>query len=658
MLITLLTFCLPTTAIGFQGDDWQHLWLFYRVQDLDPAFLLHRIGLQWWYEVVMPLLDALPWQWFLLSNLLRWAGGSVLYRLGWRLFPAQRREAAWFALLFVLYPGYTISFMPVTFWRGYLESFLLITSFYCMVRWLQETPRRPWLLMISLLAGLGNLISTEYFLLLELLRPAVIWLAVRKRTRDGVDLRLVLKTWLPYVGVFLAALAWRLYAIEASGAMGKTILPDLAAQPFASLLQLAQNIWQDFGIVILQPVWRALQVPASPANPDMWLYLFVCLLVGCLVAAFFHFQPPGADLPQNHKKRIIGLMLGLALISFLLAGAPFWIKKLQVVMGNDVRNRYAMTQGFGFALLLVTALLLIPRRRACLGLTALSLLCGLFAGLQVQAAGDIRVEYELHRQFLWQLAWRAPAIQPGATIILNDPGFVLSGENSFSSELNWNYVAEEHPDSSDYFIYFDEHRFLADFPTFPQAEIKRIEHLGGWYELDSSQMLVMRFTPDGCLRILDAELDALDESIVDFSRRYIKYSDLNLIQAGSVQENGQLDPYLYEEELDHGWCYYFQKADLASQLGDWQAIVELGKQAFLLPSGEQQAVELRPFIEGYARSGDWQTAMQLTERMLQGGDGNAAYACAVWQRILAATPLGNSSSAAVEWLRERARCGF
>lgn len=658
LVIILLTFGLLTPWLGFQGDDWQHLWLFYRIQDLDPAFQPARAGLQWWYEMVMPFLAALPWQWFLLTNLLRWAGAYCLYLLAVRLFPAHKREAAWFTLLFTLYPGYTIAYTPVTFWRGYLEAFLLIASFYCMVLWLENTPQRGWYLGIALLAGLGNMISTEYYFLLELLRPLVIWLALRDRKTNSVRWQISFKRWLPFLLLFLAMLAWRVHAIQASGVMDTTLLPAFSYRPVTALLELGQKISRDFFIVTIQAAMRAFQHLFNPTKLNPALYYLVSGLVAILLFLYFrgsaHPNSPGSD----QKRQVVLALLGLGLVSFLLSGGPFWIKQLQVVMGMDVRNRYAMTQGLSFAFFGMALLVLMPVRWRTVQLVAFCLLCGLFAGIQVQAASEHRSEWDLHRQIMWQLAWRAPSIQTGTVIILNDPGFVLSGENSLSSELNWNYVAEEHPSNSDYFIYFDESRFLKDFPDFPAAATRRIQHMGGQYVLNSGQLLGLHFTPSTCLRILDPELDSLDGTFRDFSRHYIPYSDPSLIQAGNSVESARLDPGIYREEPAHDWCYYYQKADLARQLGDWQTIVELGERAFSLERGYSDLAELRPFIEGYAHNGQWQEAIHLTEIVLQANPSQTLSVCGLWQRIFSSLPMGAESTQVIQFLTEEVGCSF
>jgi hypothetical protein len=67
-------------------------------------------------------------------------------------------------------------------------------------------------------------------------------------------------------------------------------------------------------------------------------------------------------------------------------------------------------------------------------------------------------------------------------------------------------------------------------------------------------------------------------------------------------------------EPEHNWCYYFEKADLARQHGDWKEVARLGDLAFQLDTRlyEVNAPELLPYIEAYAFTGNWEKATALS----------------------------------------------
>ena len=70
-------------------------------------------------------------------------------------------------------------------------------------------------------------------------------------------------------------------------------------------------------------------------------------------------------------------------------------------------------------------------------------------------------------------------------------------------------------------------------------------------------------------------------------------------------------PAIYGPEPPHNWCYYFEQADLAAQMGEWPRVTQLGDKAFALNDYPNDPVERFVFIEGYAIEGNWARAKEL-----------------------------------------------
>ena len=97
-------------------------------------------------------------------------------------------------------------------------------------------------------------------------------------------------------------------------------------------------------------------------------------------------------------------------------------------------------------------------------------------------------------------------------------------------------------------------------------------------------------------------------------------------------------PGFYDPEPRHGWCYYFQKAELARQFGDWNEVATLADAAFQLDEHFNNPVELFVFIEGYAHLGDWNGAIKLSrEARLVSKSYVDPLLCRLWKRIEAET---------------------
>ena len=68
-------------------------------------------------------------------------------------------------------------------------------------------------------------------------------------------------------------------------------------------------------------------------------------------------------------------------------------------------------------------------------------------------------------------------------------------------------------------------------------------------------------------------------------------------------------------ELPHAWCYYYQKADLARQQGDWPQVAELGNEAQKLGLHPNDQIEWMPFLQAYAILDDLKQVRAIAKRI-------------------------------------------
>ena len=147
---------------------------------------------------------------------------------------------------------------------------------------------------------------------------------------------------------------------------------------------------------------------------------------------------------------------------------------------------------------------------------------------------------------------------------------------------------------------------------------------------NTSQMIVLSFDPPNCLRILDPEIDAENKLLPLLLREGAFLSKTELIHP---KNPATLPEQFYSPELPHGWCYYFEKAELARQLGDWDGVVKLAKQAFAAGT-PNDPMERFVFIEAYAHTGDWPAARKLTKEAYKiSPEYTRPPLCRLWSRI-------------------------
>jgi len=109
---------------------------------------------------------------------------------------------------------------------------------------------------------------------------------------------------------------------------------------------------------------------------------------------------------------------------------------------------------------------------------------------------------------------------------------------------------------------------------------------------------------------------------------------------------------------DNSWCFYYQKASLAYQLQDWDAIAHLGDSAFDIDDYPNDASERIPFIFGYAHTAQWEKALQLTQITYQVSNLYQPMLCEVWKIIDEGTSSDFQKENTLAHIEEQMACGF
>ena len=172
----------------------------------------------------------------------------------------------------------------------------------------------------------------------------------------------------------------------------------------------------------------------------------------------------------------------------------------------------------------------------------------------------------------------------------------------------------------------------------------------------TSNALAFYYAPPYCLRLLEPDLDANNRFIRDESlmREASALSNPDQI----LQEQSAVMPKFFGPEPSHGWCYYFEKADLARQFADWNEVAKLGNQAFKLNDSPNNPVERFVFIEGYAHVGNWDRAIELSKVSYKvSKDYVGPLLCQLWKRIETGTTAGVERSAALDNIQKTLACG-
>ncbi len=651
LVLSGLCYGLLIPWLGYYWDDWAFLWVAEKLGSggLERYFATNRPFWGMIFRLTTSLINStVPWHWQVFGLVWRWLSAVAFWLLLRRTWREQPQIAAWASALMVVYPAFSQQPIAVNYGHFFIVLTAYLLSCVLGVQALRQ-PRKAWLFNPpALLLAAVNLLAMEYFYLLELLRPLWLWFALSK---DGATARLRLRrtliAWLPFLALFVGVTVWRAFFFPyQTQNYAPVLLESLRQQPLATLLQLSGTIARDLWLTGIAAWGYAFRLP-DIAELGTRTTLFYALLVAgttllCWMALALSCPRSGHSYPRSghsypndeaaprRKPAAQAALLGFT--AMLVAGVPIWV--VNVPLGFDFPNsRFTLPFMVGACLLLTALLALLPAR-AWIRTTLLALLIGFSVGVQFQSASAFRRDWQYQKSLFWQMTWRMPALQPGTTLLFNDLPIQFASDNSLTAPLNWIYAPENHSQHMDYMLYVTLVRLGLGLPQLQPGLPIYQNYLAAEFEGSTSQVVALHFEPPGCLRVLDADIEPHNKMLPELSRQAAALSNTRWILPLSQGETDATPPpHIFGEEPRRDWCYYYASADLARQQGDWQALATLAEQAFALGEYPNDPVERLVFIEGYARSGDWQRAAELTRQAADITPLMQPLLCRLWQRI-------------------------
>ena len=329
------------------------------------------------------------------------------------------------------------------------------------------------------------------------------------------------------------------------------------------------------------------------------------------------------------------------LLALASADLPFRIPDL-IIRFSFPNDRFTLPMMSGAALLIVGLVYALVRRPAA-RTALLAVLVGLGVGYQFSVADDYRQDWKYQQAMYWQLQWRAPSITPGTAIISPELPLTYETDISLTAPLNWLYAPGDDNQRLPYLWAYIPQRLGGVIPDLIPDQTIAKDYLSSAFVGSTSQVLAVYYQPPACLRILDPVYDADFPGLGGELRRATAISN----PAAWVQpDTGPVPERLvFGDEPDQEiWCYYLQKADLARQLGDWETVAALGDTAFALDDSPNHATERLPFIEAYARLGQFKKAERLTLETYKINPRTAEMLCAAWGRVAATGVLADDAA--------------
>ena len=589
---------------GYLNDDW---YLMYDMWVKDPNFF-HVIfsGDRPGRALVMiPLFSIFgfePFYYHLSAYLFRFLSGVCLYWALGMLWPNKRFSTLAAALLFTVYPGFLSQTNAIDYQSHILGLFLATLSVALTIKSLLTVERTPRFLFMagSILAGWGYLSQMEYFIGMEAFRFGCIFILMW-RTQGASRLQKagnVLIASLPFLLVAGGFLIWRLFFFESDRKATDIGLQisQLTSSPL-TLLWWLNYLVQDMFSVTLVAWGLPVYVLAFPMRLRDIMSAFGWAGIAVLLSllGMNRVEKNGSEAESGSGLSREALLLSL--ISIVGGLVPVILVNRHVTLPDY--SRYTLIASVGAALLLVTVIEKISARVAVLSFfVAVAVLT--HYGNAVRAVDETQAT----RDFWWQVSWRAPGIEPGVTLIASYPGSPLSEDYFIWGPANLIYYPEKQ--SANPVEIKLPAAVLTDDVVLEIATNGGVEtplRRGNYLERDFGNVLVMiQSRANGCVRLINGDVPEL--SPLDQHRLLLIAPFSNLENVKTDGEFQTPPVVVFGKEPEHGWCYYYQKADLSRQRGEWEKIPKLLKEALALGYYPEDALEWMPFLQASAVLGD------------------------------------------------------
>jgi hypothetical protein len=537
------------------------------------------------------------------------------------IWPKHKYITTLMAVLFVIYPGF-LSQPDANTKQNHLFGFgtgLLSIAF--MLQGLKTSSRAGRILcsLISIILTANYLFIYEYMIGLEGMRLILLGFAL---FQDGFTewrtfLKKFIRNWWAYPLVVAGFLYWRLFVFE--GSRNATDATQLASSyrsnPLSMSLRLIFEVWKDFlDTTIFAWFVQPFQLYANAGYTDLLLsFLVAGIVIGFAWLYSIWFRKSwGNEFHETDTPALTKNFIWIGAFTTLCAIAPV-ILSARDFDPTDAYKSYGLHPTGGVILLIAGfALMLQPNFRK-LGLLTL---IGISVSTQLLNAMNWARYWDYQRETWWQLTWRAPDIRNNTLVMAYfSVGFSFQQDYEIWGPVNLIYRPEP-----------------ANIPRI-SAEVLNEEtalnilrgdvlsrHMRDFsLRRDFTKLLLITLpSENSCIHVIDGTLPIYSEYESLLIRRVGAHSTLKRI---TPEGETPLPPVaIFGAEPAHDWCFYFQKASLARQVGDWDEIGRLYDETVAkgLKAGDKS--EVFPFLEGLVNLGRYDDAGKLAETELKARD--------------------------------------
>jgi hypothetical protein len=617
IIIAALTYLIRAGELTYFKDDWYYVYDAFIAGPgiFREMFSIDRPARGFFFEIYYSLFgsNALAYNlsvfmWRILATI------SALWLFD-MLWPKQRRAAFFMAVLFVLYPGYLWWVSPIEYQPMIASLALQVFSIALTITAIQADKNLLRIIYTgsAILTGWAAIWLVDYAIGMEFFRFLCVIFIVQRSRPTSINWSTLLQSmrkWAVYSIIPLGFLIWRIFffsnerkATDITLQLG-ALFSNPAETTFRWLVQWLQSI---LNVGLLAWVVPFSQNFYGLRLRELFAGLALAALVAVLVVGTDRLAVGMETSSSEDAARLSELKFPAQAAWLGFLGTVFGV--LPVVLANRSvtfsLSHYALPASLAGVMLVAGLIFYVNSYRV-----RITLLTGMVT-LAVMTHYSILVnaisEEKTIQEFWWQVSWRAPGIRSGTTMVINYPSPNIGNDGFGVMEApNLIYYPQASPDD----LGFVHYNLSALSPSDMNIKDVLVGHL---FRETAYRSHTVNFDYKNPL-VLSQPLDTSCVHILDGNRPVLSLFDpgnIVLIASKSKIENVLTDvipavpqDFAFGPEPAHAWCYYYQKADLALQRGDWVSAASLGNEAMQLKLTPEDQAEWMPFLEAYVILGD------------------------------------------------------
>ncbi len=622
LVISALVYLPNIGKLSYFKDDWYYMYdgLIAGAKVFHPMFNIDRPARGYFFELYYSFFGPHPFPYHISAfiwRVLAVIGAVWLFNILW---PKERRFVFFAALLFAIYPGYY-------WWVGAIEYQPMIASLALQVfsialtlKAMETSDRGPKIIYATgaVLTGWIYIMLVDYAIGAEAFRFLCVYVLINRDNQfSPVSKKFfaALKAWSWNLAIPFGFVFWRTFffnnerkatdvGLQLSAFFSSPVSTGTSwfLQSLSSLLNLSVLAWT----AQFQRFFFGMRLR------DIAFALCMAGFVVLMVILAERFLREDNDSVSESKAMVNNEALLIGILGMIFGILP-------VILANRYINlegysHYALPSSMAAAVTLMGFVYTLASRQVRLvSLYAVIVFASLaHYGISASALD----EENAIKKFWWQAGWRIPALRAGATLVINYPsGNIGDDGNGVMEAPNMIYFPQPNADIP---VHYNISAITLNNANLKDVLVGKLfqqsEYRSHSVDYDYSNLLVFsQPSSTSCVHVINGQQPLI--SVFDPGNIVLAAPSSNIENVIVDSKSFTPPDFAFGKEPEHKWCFYYEKAELALQAGNWTEAASLGEQAIRLNFHPEDQSEWLPFLEAYAITGNAQRVKQTAPKI-------------------------------------------